>query len=81
MRQKAEFIYNKFKAMFLIGEGENFSMVFNRDVIEYQKAEKERQEKEARGEATEAAKGEAENKENLETTGRMLLVQNITKWH
>ena len=27
VRKKSEFIYNKFKAMFLIGEGENFAMV------------------------------------------------------
>ena len=57
--------------MFLIGEGENFSMVFSRDVAEYQKSEKERKDKEAKqgkdGKPEEISKGETENKENLQT--------------
>ena len=30
VKKKSEFIYNKFKAMFLIGESENFAMVSGR---------------------------------------------------
>ncbi|XP_013392433.1 myb-like protein X [Lingula anatina] len=57
VQKKSELIYNRFKTMFMVGEGENFSEVFRKAKDKYQKEQKERDAKE---------KQERENKENFD---------------